>query len=144
LTEHGSAVADDFVKHFKNKLEDDKLDEIVAQLTADDTESYPAHGAVVSMIFYFQVQVDIDDTEDSFNGSGGGVSTPGGGALIGDVYTDDLDSLLANTVSFECNMTSVYTSVLFFDSDSNLLGNFEAGSVSTTNGIMGGTGSWSE
>lgn len=144
MSEHSEAVARDFAKNYKNKLEDDKIEEITSQLQSDVTEVYPAHGAVVSMIFYFKVQVSIDDTDDVFNGSGGGVSTPGGGALIGDVYTDDLDILLANTVSFECNMTSVYTSVLFFDSDSNLLGNFEAGSISTTNGIMGGEGSWSE
>ena len=144
MSEHGAAIAKEFEKNYKNKLEDDKIGEIVVALTAEDSEVYPAHGAVVSMIFYFKVQVSIDDTNDVFNGSGGGVSTPGGGALIGDVYTDDLDTLLENTVSFECNMTSVYTSVLFFDNDSNLLGHFEAGSVSTTNGIMGGEGSWSE
>ena len=144
MSQHGAAIAEDFRKHFGSKLEDDKLDVITEYLTSDVVDSYAAHGAVVSMIFYFKVQVSIDDSNDTFNGSGGGVSTPGGGALIGDVYTDDYDELMASTVSFECTMTSVYTSVLFFDSDSNLLGHFEAGSISTTNGIMGGTGSWSE
>ena len=40
-------------------------------------------------------------------------------------------------------VTPVYTSVLFFDKSSRLLGHFQAGAVSTpTGGIGGGKGSW--
>jgi Rhodococcus equi virulence-associated protein len=79
----------------------------------------------------------------SFNGNAGGVSSPGGGALFGDVYTDNIDNLYANTVSFEFQVTPVYLSILFFDGNSNLLGHFQSGAVSIVTGIGGGTGHWS-
>jgi hypothetical protein len=66
------------------------------------------------MIFYLKFQVNITGGE-SFNGNAGGLSTPGGGALFGDVYTDNLPNLYANTVSFEFQGTPVYLSILFFD-----------------------------
>jgi hypothetical protein len=65
------------------------------------------------------------------------------GALFGDVYTDHLPNLYANTVSFEFQGTNVYLSILFFDGNSNLLGNFQARAVSTVTGIGGGSGHWS-
>ncbi len=94
------------------------------------------------MIFYLKFQVNVTGGE-SFNGNAGGISTPGGGALFGDVYTDNLPNLYANTVSFEFQGTNVYLSILFFDGNSNLLGNFQAGAVSTVTGIGGGSGHWS-
>ena len=62
--------------------------------------------------------------------------------MIGDVYTNDLERLYSDTVSFEFQATPVYTSLLFFDKHSNLLGHFQAGSVSIVTGIGGGSGSW--
>jgi hypothetical protein len=136
------AVADEFVRHAQGKLEQDKVDAAVAALKAADT-SYPANGSVASFMFYLQFQVTIKDGGKTFNGKAGGITTPGGGALWGDVYTDDLDRLYAATKSFEFQATSVYTSLLFFDGSSNLLGHFESGSVSTVNGVGGGSGGWS-
>ena len=55
----------------------------------------------------------------------------------------DLEKLYRDTVSFEFNATSVYTSLVFFDSNHNVLGHFQAGAVSTVNGVGGGKGEWS-
>ena len=92
--------------------------------------------------FYSRIWVEIYDGK-KFGGNAGGLGSLGGGALMGDVYMDDLDKLYKNTVSFEYNATPVYTNVNFFDSDSNLLGHFQAGAVSVCSGIGDGTGSWS-
>lgn len=135
-------LADGFVRHAHGRLEQDKVDAAVAALLAADT-SYPANGSVASFVFYLQFQVTIKDGGKTFDGKAGGLTTPGGGALFGDVYTDDLNRLYAATQSFEFQATSVYTSLLFFDGSSNLLGHFQSGSVSTVNGVGGGAGGWS-
>jgi hypothetical protein len=139
---HRQAIADGFVRHAQGKLDQDKVDAAVVALTEVDP-SYPANGSVASFMFYLQFQVSIKDGGKTFNGKAGGITTPGGGALYGDVYTADLDRLYAATKSFEFQATSVYTSLLFFDGSSNLLGHFQSGSVSTVNGVGGGSGSWS-
>ena len=94
---------------------------------SDSATHYYATGSVVSMVFYLQFQIQINDTNAGvynhyfFNGKGGGLSTPGGGALIGDVYTDNLEALIKNTCSMEFNCALAYTSVVFFDKSIKLL-----------------------
>jgi hypothetical protein len=134
-------IAQEFATRAKGKLAQPQIDSIVKSISAT-TASYPATGSVASFIFYLKFQVTIKGGE-TFNGNAGGLSTPGGGALFGDVYTDNLTNLYANTVSFEFQGTPVYLSILFFDSSSNLLGHFQAGAVSTVSGIGGGSGHWS-
>lgn len=134
-------IAHDFIVATHGKLEKDKIDSTVSSLQAT-TSSYPANGEVASMVFYLKFGVDITGGK-TFRGDAGGLSTPGGGALFGDVYTDDIDRLYRDTVSFEFQGTPVYLSILFFDSNSNLLGNFQAGALSTVTGTGGGSGSWS-
>jgi hypothetical protein len=134
-------IANDFSSRMEGKLDQEKIDAAARSIQAD-TGSYPAHGSVASFIFYLKFGVTVTDGK-TFDGDAGGATTPGGGALFGDVYTDDLNALYSNTVSFEFNATPVYTSLLFFDGNSNLLGHFQAGAVSTIAGVGGGTGSWS-
>lgn len=139
---NGELLAHDFRLINHGKLEEEKIaqGEMVLK-NASNEASYHANGSVASMIFYFKFQVNIDDGK-SFNGQAGGVASPGGGALIGDVYTDDIQRLYRDTVSFEFNCTPVYTSILFFDGHSNLLGHFQAGAVSVVAGVGGGSGKW--
>jgi hypothetical protein len=109
----------------------------------DDVDDLPAHacnGSVASFIFYLQFALSCGDW--SFAGKGGGLSSPGGGALFGTLFAN-LDDL-PRVVSFEFNCTPVYTSLLFFDGDSNLVGHFQSGSVSTVLGVGGGSGSWAK
>ena len=136
-----SAIADHLRTELAGKVSDDVVNNAVQRLSAD-TQSYPATGSVASMVFYLRWQITIDGGK-TFDGSAGGLSTPGGGALFGTVYTDDISKLYSETVSFEYNAVAAYTSILFFDGSSNLLGHFQSGSVSTVIGIGGGKGSWS-
>jgi hypothetical protein len=136
-------VAHDFTVATHGKLDEDKIDAAVKSLSTTTT-SYPCTGSVASLIFYLKFQITITPAGGKvFNGNAGGVSSPGGGALFGDVYTDDLNRLYSNTVSFEFQGTPVYLSILFFDGNSNLLGHAQCGAVSTVLGVGGGTGSWS-
>jgi hypothetical protein len=135
------AIANDFRDAMKGKLADEHVEAAVSALLST-TSRYPATGSVASLIFYLKFQVNITGGK-SFNGNAGGASTPGGGALFGDVYTDDLARLYSDTVSFEFQGTPVYLSLLFFDKNSKLLGHFQAGAVSTVTGIGGGSGKWS-
>lgn len=134
-------VAHDFLVAMHGKLEQEKIDAAVTSLKAT-TAKYAATGSVASLIFYLKFQVSIKGGK-TFDGNAGGASSPGGGALFGDVYTDDLDRLYRDTVSFEFNATPVYLSILFFDGNSNLLGHFQSGAISTVLGIGGGKGEWS-
>lgn len=136
-------IAHDFRVAVHGKLDQAKIDAAVQSLTATTT-SYPASGSVLSLVFYLNFMVNItSEGGKTFDGNAGGVSSPGGGALFGDVYTDDLNRLYNSTVSFEFQGTPVYLSILFFDGDSNLLGHFQSGAVSTVAGVGGGRGSWS-
>jgi Rhodococcus equi virulence-associated protein len=134
-------IANDFSTKWEGKLDQEKIDAAVNKIQADVT-SYPAQGALASMIFYVKCSVTVDSGK-TFDGNAGGAFTPGGGALFGDVYTDDINKLYGNTVSFQLTATPVYVYVLFFDGNSNLLGHFQSGAVSTVTGVGGGTGSWS-
>lgn len=136
-------IAQDFTEAMRGKLDDETIASAVSGISAQAAQAgYAANGSVASLIFYLQFQVNVSGGK-TFNGKAGGLSSPGGGALFGTVYTDNLDRLYSNTVSFEFQGTPVYLSILFFDSSSNLLGHFQAGAVSTVVGTGGGSGSWS-
>ncbi|KAA9333501.1 VapA/VapB family virulence-associated protein [Hymenobacter busanensis] len=133
-------VAEDFRAAMEGVLEPEDLNAAVHTILTT-TKHYPAKGNVVSLAFYMQFQVYIDGGK-TFNGKGGALSSPGAGALYGAVYTSDLDRLYRDTTSIQFNVAEEYTNINFFDRFSNLLGSFHSGSVSTVNGIGGGTGSW--
>lgn len=135
-------VADDFAEAVKGVLDQDKIDAAVASITSAATTGYAANGSVASLIFYLRFQCSVSGGK-TFDGNAGGLASPGGGALIGTVYTDDINALYSNTVSFQFTCTPVYTSLIFFDSNSNVLGTFQAGAVSIVSGVGGGSGSWS-
>lgn len=136
-------IAQDFYNNFQGKLEDEKLDQVVQEIKCTENK-YHTQGSLINWVVYFRVTVGAYfDVKKQFTGNGGGIGFPGTQALIGDLYTNDLERLYRDTDSFEVNVTPVYTSVLFFDKSSRLLGHFQAGAISTpTSGIGGGTGSW--
>jgi hypothetical protein len=99
-------------------------------------------GTVISRIFYLQFQIVLEGGK-TFNGKVGDIASPAGGSLVGDLYTNDLDRLYRDTVNFEFQSTSVYTSLVFFDGKGILLGHFQAGPLSSIAGMGTGSGSWS-
>lgn len=135
-------IAEDFAKAFQGKMEQSLLDEAVTKIK-DTQPSYAASGSIITALVYTNVHIEMSEMHKVFTGHGGGVFSTGGGALIGSIYTDDLDKLFRDTVSFEVNSTVVYCSVIFFDKHSHTLGSFQAGAVSVSIGVGGGTGSWS-
>jgi hypothetical protein len=136
-----ATIANDFSESARGKLPDHAIEAAVNTLKAAET-AYAAHGSVASMIFYLRFGVTVNGGKN-FQGDAGGLASPGGGALFGDVYTDNLARLYSDTRSFQFTATPVYTSLLFFDGSSNLLGHFQAGAVSIVTGTGGGSGRWS-
>jgi hypothetical protein len=103
---------------------------------------YAANGSVASIVIYQSCQCAITNGR-TFNGKSWGLSFPGGGALFGTVYTDDINRLYSQTTNFAFTGTPVYTAFYFYDDAGNLLGTFQAGSISTATGGGHGSGSWS-
>jgi len=134
-------ILEDLASNLKEKFSEDVIKSAVESIRATSS-SKPATGSIMSMIFYLQINIDCDGRH--FSSDVGGASSPGGGALIGDIYSDDFDKLFKNTNNIQFTATPVYTSVVFFDSESKALGTFQAGSVSTVAGIGGGTGKWTQ
>lgn len=144
-------LAEDFQANFKGQMSEAALSKAVEHLQKTDeatmkaATSYSANGSLASLVFYVKAQCVIDGGK-TFNGSAWGVSFPGGGALFGDVYLNgasSLNELYSQTTKFTFTATPVYTAFYFLDHNSNLLGSFQAGSVSTVAGAGGGDGSWS-
>jgi hypothetical protein len=137
-------LAHDFATSVHGALEQDQIDATVKALLASAAATaYPATGSVASLLFYLKFQVNVKGGGKTFDGNAGGISTPGGGALFGDVYTDDIKRLYAKTASFQFNATPVYLNINFFDGSSNFLGHLQSGGISTVLGTGGGSGSWS-
>ena len=133
-------VAQALREHLQGKLEDEKLDAAVSAARSAATPSYRTSGNVISAVFYLRFTLDLSAKQ--FIGDAGGLTTPGAGALIGDIYTDDVDRLFNNTRSFSFIGTVGYLLMTFFDSSSNPLGVGHFGAVSIVSGAGGGSGRW--
>jgi Rhodococcus equi virulence-associated protein len=134
-------LAQEYASLVQGKVPQSSIDSGV-QVLAAQTTAYPANGSIASMVIYMKCQCTITGGK-TFNGDAWGISFPGGGALIGDVYTSDINALYANTTNFDLVATSVYTTFIFKDKNGNSLGSFQAGAISTVNGTGHGSGSWS-
>jgi len=135
------AIARDMAQALEGKMDQAKIDAAVQRLKSFST-SYGASGSVWSAVLYMGFEVTINGGE-TFKGKAWGISLPGGGAFFGSVFTDDINALYANTETFQFNGTAAWLNINFFDGHGNLLGNLQAGAVSTVLGMSGGSGSWS-
>lgn len=136
-----SAIAKDFIASRQSQLPKEKLDAAVNTILNTTTKYPTSNGSVICAIFYMRFTVDCE--KKAFIGNAGGLGTVGGGALLGDIYTNDIAKLFRSTISFHFAVTPVYASLVFFDKDSVALGTFQAGAVSVCLGTGGGSGSWS-
>jgi hypothetical protein len=134
-------IANNFGTTWEGKLDQEKIEAAARSIQATDT-SYPARGSVVNRVFYSIWKLAVDGGK-TFTGEAGGEGDPADWSFVGDVYTNDINALYSNTVSFEVNLTPVYMSMLFFDGDSNLLGHFQGGAGLALMGVVAGKGSWS-
>lgn len=137
-------ITRDFAATVAGKMPSADIDRAVATLLAAQARYPISNGSIIGGIFYTRITCDIvvNGKSYAFIGNGGGLFTPGGGALLGDIYTDDAARLVSSTVSFQVNATPVYVNVNFFDGNSHLLGNLQTGAVSVVTGTGGGKGSW--
>lgn len=136
-------IAHDFATSVHEKLDDKIIDETSKfLLNLDSTPSYQCNGSVIGVVFYFHFSGNVTNGK-TFTGNAGGIGSIGAGALMGDIYTNDLPGLYANTVSFQFTGTPVYFSIIFFDKNSNALGTWQCGAVSIVIGTGGGSGSFS-
>ncbi|HEX8240117.1 MAG TPA: VapA/VapB family virulence-associated protein [Allosphingosinicella sp.] len=139
-------MASDFAETFKDKLPQETIESATAHLrsapqAAAANTAYSATGSVASLVIWTKCQCSIKGGK-TFDGSVWGVTFPGGGALFGDVYTDDVNALYAKTTNFVLIAAYAYTTFIFLDEHGNALGSFQAGSVSTVGGQGGGSGHW--
>jgi hypothetical protein len=142
MTINRDVIVHDLLVGLQGKLDNDKLDAAVQKILRAPATAYSANGSVICAVFYMKFQVNVTNGKQ-FNGNAGGIGSIGGGALFGDVYTDDINRLYGSTSSFQFITTPVYATLNFFDGDSNFLGTYQSGGVSTCSGTGGGTGSWS-
>lgn len=139
-----AVVADGFREAMAGRMDDQLIDSAAVALAATQT-SYKAVGSVMPLIFYMKVKIEVDAGPvigKTFEGDAGGFAPGTGGGFWGDVYTDDIDRLYKDTVSFAFQATPVYFAVEFFDSSSNCLGSFHGGGIGVLVGVGGGTGRW--
>lgn len=136
-------ISQDFRIMFAGKVDEGLLDKAAESLDGSlEVESaYPANGAIASILFWLRCRCNVDGGK-TFTGDAFGLAVPGGSALFGDVYTDDLDRLYADTRNFTVVAAAAYTAFIFQDEQNNTLGTFHAGAVGTTVGTAYGTGRW--
>ncbi|NKU38745.1 VapA/VapB family virulence-associated protein [Rhodococcus hoagii] len=104
-------------------------------------EQYAVHGVVFSAVFYNHVRISVDGGM-TFDGEGGGLSTPGGGALWGNLMTSDLLCSSYTTKLRRSNVFGPYLKINFYDSYGGILGSVHASGVSAMIGRSGRSGRW--
>lgn len=136
-------IAKDFVASCKDiDLSQEVIDSVADGIVNESNASYTVQGSVASFIFYQRFQAEVKGGK-TFKGDAGGVSGPGGGGFWGTLYTDDIQRLYRDTISFQYNVQTAYLNINFFDRNSKFLGHIQAGGVSTlVVGVGGGSGSW--
>ena len=94
-------IAEDFGTMFIGKVPESALAatmESIATMPKAET-AYPANGAIASILFWLHCRCNIDGGK-IFEGDAFGLAVPGGSALFGDVYTDNLARLYSQTKAF--------------------------------------------
>jgi hypothetical protein len=140
VSPHADEIAKKLSAELQGKMDQPKIDAIVTALKTPAT-AYPCITTIICLVFYERVAVAITGGK-SFGGNAGGFCVIPGGTGGGNVYTDDINKLYNNTASFSLVLAAVYCNVIFYDSNSNVLGHAECGGAYTPGG-GGGTGSWS-
>ena len=139
VSPHADAIANELASELHGKLDQPKIDAVVAALKAP-AASQSANATTICLIFYTHVAGATPG--HSFSGNAGGICVPPGGSGAGTLYSDNFNSLFSQTVSFSFVAAVAYLGIQFYDSHHNLLGHYEGGGVYTP-GTGGGTMSWS-
>jgi hypothetical protein len=125
-------LATDLKEALRGKVEDEKIEAAATKLPTL-APCYPARASFSGP----EIEIVVDGGK-TFRGDAAFAGSDG----VGQVCTGDVHALYSKTVSFAIATTPVYTAVYFFDDRSDLLGYFQAGSLSPV-GSGGGKGRWS-
>lgn len=135
-------IARDFAANAKGKLSQVLIDSITESLRAE-TSGFPAKGLVTAATFFLRFHLEMLADHMIFDGTAGGLGGMSPAMLVGDVYTNDLPKLYANTVKFGFQGTQLYISLQFYDANDRVLGVFQGAGGANVNGAGGGPGHWS-
>ena len=135
--------ADEYLKSLREKYDANKITDQTASFKKEATNKYPAVGSFISAALYYHFWLNLKNQNNHFEGNAGGIGLPGGGAMVGDIYTDDLNRLLKDTDGFQFGTTPLYFEITFFSKQHDYLGTFQAGGIAVNLGTGGGNGSWS-
>ncbi|WP_268846123.1 VapA/VapB family virulence-associated protein [Flavobacterium aestivum] len=128
-------ISSDFYYDMNGKM-DQELIQLAKNIIMGRTTSYSAE---VSFDFNFEINID---NGKSFYVTDLGNLVSDGGIFSGDIYTEDINRLYNDTVSFEFKNTAIYLCLVFFDRDSNNLGAFKCGAFSPVDSSGIGFGTW--
>lgn len=145
------ALSRDLRSSLQGTLEARELDGAVAYISragGGNLHEYGVSGGIVAALFYTHIDMALRNSggRPKFTGNGGGIGNVGAGTIVGTLYTEDLDALVARTTKFTAGTVSVgggYFYCGFMDSDGNTLGYVKAGAISIVSGWFYGKGSWS-
>lgn len=141
------AIANEYRKTMGNNLTHPQIEEGLKSLndvlrvntkrSAGTVQRYQAHASLVAIIFWARIHVTVVGGK-SVIGDGGGVYTPGGGGIWGNLYTSDIERLYRDSYSYQMSATAFYMGINFFDGNSNYLGSFHGGGLGIVTGTGGG------
>lgn len=135
-------IAHDYRNLFTAALPGVLLEENIKALEAG-TIREGAKGSITSLVLWTEVACKVTNGEN-FLGKCWGIGFPGGGTLIGDIYSDDFTRMYRDTTTVAVNCFPTYTAFYFYDNYHAALGHLQAGPISTVAaGGFGGSGSWS-
>jgi hypothetical protein len=129
-------IAGDFRTQMEGKLDPAQI-EAGAATIASAGQSYPAT-AMIDSFGTLRVQVQGGKTFRARI-----VIDFSQGRAEGLVFTNDIERLYRETVSFQFAFTPASVSVVFFDGANTVLGTFQGGPAPFFSGVGGGGGSWS-
>lgn len=130
----------DLEKRYAGIYTPDQLSDAKKAIRGFD-KKYPATGNIEGGIVYARLNVEVKGGQKC-GSDVWGAFTPGAGALIGDIYTSDIDTLYRDTVSCEVNATPLYVNVNFINAKTQIIGSFQAGGISTIVGVGAGKCIW--
>ena len=136
------SLVENFSQSVAGVLPADKIDSAVQALKVFASSSaYVANANVFSAVVYVQLTVNVIDG-NNFDGKSDGISSPGAGEFLGSLFTNDIDNVYLNTSKFHYSAGPTIFSLSFLDGQSNLLGYFQSGGLSSVIGTGSGSGHW--
>lgn len=138
-------IAEAYSKEFSSKLSESLIQSNLKKMEAVDSSDVDMNLKILSLLIYTELQafITVGTNNYEFDGTGWGISIPGGGNVWGSLSSDNFNTLTSSTTSFWITFLTAYTGMFFHADDGTLLGTFNGGQFGTVlAGTMHGNGSW--